>query len=72
MPSFRASSRPRDGTCIPCIAGGFFTAVSPGKYLLGWIKAKKKKKNAVPTAFSHTITTLTVFQGDKAQGADGE
>ena len=52
MPSFRASSRPRDGTCISCIAGGFFTAVPPGKHLLGWIKAKK---NAVPP---HSPTLL--------------
>ena len=31
MPSSRESSRPRDPTCISCIAGGFFTAEPPGK-----------------------------------------
>ena len=34
MPSSRASSPPRDGTCISyasCTAGGFFTTVPPGK-----------------------------------------
>ena len=31
MPSFRGSSQPRDGTCA-CIAGGFLTAVPPGKF----------------------------------------
>ena len=29
--SFRGSSRPRDWTCISCIAGGFFTACAIGK-----------------------------------------
>ena len=28
--SSRGSSRPRDGTCISCIAGGFFTTEPPG------------------------------------------
>ena len=27
----KRSFRPRDGTCISCIAGGFFTAEPPGK-----------------------------------------
>ena len=31
MPSFRGSSWPRDGTCISCLAGGFFTTKAPGK-----------------------------------------
>ena len=31
MPSSRGSSRPRDQTCISCIAGGFFTDESPEK-----------------------------------------
>ena len=29
--SSRGSSRPRDWTCVSCIAGGFFTAKPPGK-----------------------------------------
>ena len=28
MPSFRGSSRPRDGTCLSCIAGTFFTILT--------------------------------------------
>ena len=38
----RGSSRPRDGThascvsCVPCIAGGFFTTVPPGTPLEPW------------------------------------
>ena len=31
MPSSRGSSQPRDGTCVSCIAGVFFTAEPPGK-----------------------------------------
>ena len=31
MPSSRGSSQPRDQTQVSCIAGGFFTAESPGK-----------------------------------------
>ena len=27
----RGSSQPRDGTCVSCIAGGFFTVEPPGK-----------------------------------------
>ena len=30
-PSSRGSSPPRDGTCVSCIAGRFFTTESPGK-----------------------------------------
>ena len=31
MPSSRGSSPPRDGTCVSCIAGRFFTTEPPGK-----------------------------------------
>ena len=31
IPSSRGSSRPRDGTCVSCIAGGFFTFWAIGK-----------------------------------------
>ena len=31
IPSSRGSSRPRDQTCVSCIAGGFFTTEPPGK-----------------------------------------
>ena len=31
MPSSRGSSRPRDGTCVSCIAGRILTAELPGK-----------------------------------------
>ena len=38
MPSSRASSQPRDSTCVSCIAsiaGGFFTSEAPGKHKVG-------------------------------------
>ena len=31
IPSFRGSSRPRNGTHISCLTGGFFTTEPPGK-----------------------------------------
>ena len=33
VPSSRGSSRPRDGTQVSCMTGGFFTAEPPGKPL---------------------------------------
>ena len=31
MPFSRGSYQPRDGTCVSCIAGRFFTTALPGK-----------------------------------------
>ena len=43
----RGSSRPRDQTCISCIAGGFFTAEPPGKPN----EATDDRPSSVPTVF---------------------
>ena len=44
--SSRESSRPRDWTCISCIAGGFFTTEPPGKPLPGGPVDKTPPSNA--------------------------
>ena len=44
MPSSRGSSWPRDRTWVSCIAGGFFTTVSPGKGQS--VQKPRKGKNA--------------------------
>ena len=46
----RGSARLRDGTCVSCLAGGFFTNELPGKllhrqYLLSKENAKNNAKN---------------------------
>ena len=44
MPSSRASSQPRDSTCVSCIsstAGRFFTSQAPGKHKVGRKEVKE-------------------------------
>ena len=56
MPSSRGSSRPRDGThisCVPCIAGGFFTAELLGKPCIN--THTHKLRSRVPCAIQQVL-----------------
>ena len=72
IPSSRGSFRPRDRTCISCIAGGFFTVELPGRlhFLLSWSKCEDNmwswfwwgKDKSGPFSGTSTLCPLLLFR----------
>ena len=65
MPSFRASSRPRDGICISYIsfiAGGFFTTNTTWETLVVCI-CQSQSADLSPPPFPH----ISLFKGPKSK-----